>query len=200
MLYEDYFDNTSIDHFWVQSFDSTGNYEYTITAGDGTTVFSCLRIYSGSGDYENSPNGIYQDTTGDFDIELKIHPQSNLTHIANPGDYGFGLMVRTSSSNYYTISKTANNFGGCYSYNYDFNDGESVFVCTSHILPPFYFRFKRVGNTFTPYFATSPGAYYEGVSRVVYGGTNVQVWVFANHPSEDKQFFIDIDWFKSYSG
>lgn len=227
MIYDDNFDSTALESFWNVGTDSTNitftystNAQTTYLGGDTTSEdstaiivlnpgtineYNTLSIYSGLGKASTSPNGIYQDTTGDFDVEVCIHPHSKYKDAYDSNGYGGGIMVRISDDNYMFILVTKNAL--YFEYKYSYSDGgfgysgQNSRLTSFHIRPPFNFRIKRTGTTFQPYIKMLALDYVGGMESKQIGeiGDNVEIWLISNHYSENYSLKMDFDYFRNYS-
>jgi hypothetical protein len=201
-LNNDYFDSTSVETFWTTTYDSTAYTLVSYTPDDSTATVNYIRLYTKeyTDTLPDNLNGMYQDSTSNFDIEIKIHPDSYLPEpTISTENNACGLLVKTDSNNFIFCGKNGNSIRWVYQYQYEdggtYSGGASS-VVSEQMLPPYYFRIKRVGNIFTSYFAGNDYNYYEGQSRELYENTTAQVWI-VSHNTDSTENWMDIDFFRT---
>lgn len=194
---DDYFDGTSIGVWWTQQFDSTGSDVYEYTQDDGTTVVNLVRLIPSTGSIPTDLNGMHQDTTGDFDIELKCHPNSNLELSGNAADVFYGMLMYLNDTNWMYVGRSgrANYFK--YSWQIDASSGSLGRTVTDWAEPPYYCRMVRVGDIVTAWYASHTGVYVPGPPITFDSISTAEIWILSHASSED--YYMDVDWFRTYT-
>jgi hypothetical protein len=205
-LYDDYFDDNTISGCWTESYTTLGSgVEYTLVVSgtiSGAADRTYLRLYSGEGSVDAvsfSGSGVYQSTTDDFTITVKVSESSYLfvdTGTIQYHNIGIAAVVDSANYIYFYKSKQHTLFG--YKYNIGGSGGSYSWATTDYRLPPYYLGITKSGTSYNLWYGMNDFELIPGPPFTLSTGT-CNVWLFCNRPNPGSEIWADFEYFITVS-